>query len=744
MLTLTSIRIRNFRAIKELTFKPKEEGITGIFGQNGAGKTSILTAVMFALYGVRPKGINVTALRRIGSDKEECSVSVVFKHLGQQVEIIRELKGSANRVVVNIYVDGQAETVTSVGAADKWVTKRLGIDAEGFLTAFVVRQKELDAFVQALPSERKKIIEKLAGVETINNALKAAREDEKDSRKTVDILPGSQDQVDAAGADVDYFSDEAEKAASSLSLTRASLEAINEERTELFKTIQTLRDSATAVERLNNKIAQLESEIPDLESQINRVAYVTEISAEDDVQSLRDRYKEISDKVNSLREKQAHMAHQLKQATARKQELSAKLEQATTEITRVQSAYAGITLETLQNEINDNIQLQGDNKVRIGQLTSQNSELEESVRMLEGTADCPTCQTHLSNPEALISQFKATVEANKKEVQNLKDSIDNLRNRHVELSGDLNSLIRVSTLEESVTKYNDELGQIDTMLSEMPDFSKLETELANGAKEQERIIELGSKAKTLNADRTLHASLVERRETALQELAEVKASQEKGDKGFKPKALEDAQKKLDSINTDFERLSRDINGFTAQHTEAKVRFQTAKSTYTRAYEQWEKKKKLQEAHASKTLTTDMLEKFRQETVSSIAPELSDNATELISAMTNGDFTEIKLDDDFSASLVDAQGIERPVAWLSGGEESAVALALRLGVASLITGGTPELLWLDEPLTAQDKDRRASILSMIRSLPTNQILLINHAQEAQDIVDYEITLKKSDD
>lgn len=744
MLTLTSIRIRNFRAIKELTFKPKEAGITGIFGQNGAGKTSILTAVMFALYGVRPKGINVTALRRIGSDKEECSVSVVFKHLGQQVEIIRELKGSANRVVVNIYVDGQAETVTSVGAADKWVTKRLGIDAEGFLTAFVVRQKELDAFVQALPSERKKIIEKLAGVETINNALKAAREDEKDSRKTVDMLPGSQDQVDAAGADVDYFSDEAEKAASSLSLTRGSLEAINEERTELFKTIQTLRDSATAVERLNNKIAQLESEIPDLESQINRVAYVTEISAEDDVQSLRDRYKEISDKVNSLREKQAHMTHQLKQATARKQELSTKLEQASTEITRIQSAYAGITLETLQNEINENIQLQGDNKVKIGQLTSQNSELEESVRMLEGTADCPTCQTHLSNPEALISQFKATVEANKKEVQTLKDSIDNLRNRHVELSGDLNSLIRVSTLEETVTKYNDELGQIDTMLSDMPDFSTLEEELATGAKEQERIIELGSKAKSLNEDRTLHASLVERREIALQELAEVKASQEKGDKGFKPKALEDAQKKLDSINTDFERLSRDINGFTAQHTEAKVRFQTAKNTYTRAYEQWEKKKKLQEAHASKTLTTDMLEKFRQETVSSIAPELSDNATELISAMTNGDFTEIKLDDDFSASLVDAQGIERPVAWLSGGEESAVALALRLGVASLITGGTPELLWLDEPLTAQDKDRRASILSMIRSLPTNQILLINHAQEAQDIVDYEITLKKSDD
>lgn len=744
MLTLTSIRIRNFRAIKELTFKPKEEGITGIFGQNGAGKTSILTAVMFALYGVRPKGINVTALRRIGSDKEECSVSVVFKHLGQQVEIIRELKGSNNRVVVNIYVDGQAETVTSVGAADRWVAKRLGIDAEGFLTAFVVRQKELDSFVRADPAERKKIIEKLAGVETINNALKAAREDEKDSRKTVDMLPGSQDQVDAAGADVDYYSDEAEKAASSLSLTRSTLEAINSERTELFKTIQSLRDSATTVERLNNKVTQLESEIPDLESQINRVAYVTEISQEEDVQTLRERYKEISDQVNSLREKQAQATHQLNQGNKRKQEITVTLEQAQKEIARVQSAYAGVTLESLQTQINENIQLQSDHKVRIGQLTSQSSELEESVRMLEGTADCPTCQTHLSNPEALISQFKATVEGNRAEVQRLREEIDNLRNRQVELGGDLDALIRVSTLEESVTKYSDEIVQIDTMIVSLPDSGKLEAELAKKTKEQERIIELGSKAKTFNEDRTLHASLVERREIALQELAEVKILQEKDVKNFKPKALEDAQKKLDSINSEFERLSRDINGYTADHTAANVRFQTAKSTYTRAYEQWEKKKKLQEAHASKTLTTDMLEKFRQETVSSIAPELSDNATELISAMTNGDFTEIKLDDDFKASLVDAQGIERPVAWLSGGEESAVALALRLGVASLITGGTPELLWLDEPLTAQDKDRRASILSMIRSLPTNQILLINHAQEAQDIVDYEITLKKSDD
>lgn len=741
MLTLSSIRIRNFRAIKELTFKPKEEGITGIFGQNGAGKTSILTAVMFALYGIRPKGISVTALRRIGSEGEECSVSVVFKHLGQQVEIIRELKGNNNRVVVNIYVDGQAETATSVGAADKWVSKRLGIDAEGFLTAFVVRQKELDSFVRADPAERKKIIEKLAGVETINNALKAAREDEKDSRKTVDMLPGSQDQVDAAGADVDYFTDEAEKAASSLSFATATIEALNAERTEIFNTIQNLKDKATAVEKLTQTVARLEVEIPDLESQINRVAYVTEIAADDDIQTLREKYNEITEKVNQLRETQSHLTHQRKQNTSKKQQLAVKLEREKSEIAQISSFLSGSNVETVQQEISDSIELQGDYRAEIGKLTSQNSELEESVRMLEGTADCPTCQTHLSNPEALISQFKATLEGNVIRVGQLTNKVAELRSRNAELNKELEALTQKGKLEGSVAEIEEELAKVETELSGLPNFDALDAELAEAVLEQQNVVELGSKAKTLNADRTLHASLVDRRESSLHELSEVKISLEGTEKEFKLKDLTDAQQKLDVINGDFANLTKSINSYTAQHTEAKVRFQTAKQNYTKSYEQWEKKKKLQEAHASKTLTTDMLEKFRQDVVSSIAPELSDNATELISSMTNGDFTEIKLDEEFKASLVDAQGIERPVAWLSGGEESAVALALRLGVASLITGGTPELLWLDEPLTAQDKDRRASILSMIRSLPTNQIILINHAQEAQDIVDYEITLKK---
>lgn len=743
MITLNSIRIRNFRAIKELTFKPKEEGITGIFGQNGAGKTSILTAVMFALYGVRPKGINVSALRKIGSEAEECSVSVVFTHLGQQVEIIRELKGTNNRVVVNIYVDGQAETVTSVGAADKWMTKRLGIDPDGFLTAFVVRQKELDSFVRADPAERKRIIEKLAGVETINQALKSAREDEKDSKKTVDLLPGSQEQVDSAGSEVDYYTEVASETEAALNTARETLNALNSERAQLNTTLQELRNHARELDRLNSTIDRLEREIPDLEAQIARVDYIREVSEEDNVESLREKYRTLTEEVNDLRAKQAQVAHELQQLTNRKQQLTSAVDKSREEITALRSKTEGRTTESVQAEIDTATEQNNQHRATISQLTAQNAELEESIRMLEGTADCPTCKTQLSNPAALINQFKATIASNNETLAELTTKMGEFVNVKAVAATQLKELTRLEQMGDALSAAEHELTEVETKLNSIPSTVELETKLNKLVKEQERVVELGSKARTLVQDRTLHASLIQKRETALHELAESKVTKERVEKSFKASDYEKAESQLNAMGYEYDKTAKEVNELTSKNTEANVRFQTARQNYTRVYEQWEKKKGLQEAHASKTLTTDMLEKFRKDVVSSIAPELSDYATELISSMTNGDFTEIKLDDDFKASLVDAQGVERPVAWLSGGEESAVALALRLGVAALITGGNSELLWLDEPLTAQDKDRRASILSMIRSLPTKQILLINHAQEAQDIVDYEITLKKED-
>jgi exonuclease SbcC len=94
-----------------------------------------------------------------------------------------------------------------------------------------------------------------------------------------------------------------------------------------------------------------------------------------------------------------------------------------------------------------------------------------------------------------------------------------------------------------------------------------------------------------------------------------------------------------------------------------------------------------------------------------------------------------LDEDFTPILTEAAtGLQRPTAWLSGGEESAVSLALRIAIGEVVSGQHAGLLVLDEVLTAQDPARRASVMSAIRALNARQVITINHVSEATDMVD----------
>lgn len=744
MLIFESIRIRNFRAIKELTFQPKTEGITGIFGPNGKGKTSILHAVTFALYGVTPKGVTTNALRRQGSGKEECSVSVVFSHLGQKVEVIRELKpsGKSSNVVVNIYVDGREETVTSVGAANKWMQRRFGVDAEGFLTAFVVRQKELDAFVTAVPSERKKIIEKLAGVETINRALIAAREAEKDSRKIVESLPGSEESVENAGLNIDFYSEQKTTAEEQLEATREQMADLQRVRSNAQDNLAALGEKKNLIFQLETNIASSQRELTSLDGQIERVQYIETVSEEETAESLRKKYAETNKELTDLRNASARLSVQSEALNRQKQDIENQL--TATQDEQKKPEYEGLlSAEKLQEAQETAVAEQQDILRRIDRLETMNNDLAVSVELLGHSAECPTCHTNLEDPEALVGQFQKTIESNSQEIQKLGLDKASVAKTLAELQNDVRKVERFSQLQSKAQELSTKLQEVSAEIANIPSASMNDEQIQKLSTELETITRNGLRAKEIENDRNLFNSLTTRKEQLAMDLRQFQDALLKETKNTKLNDITKYEQELQSTQRQYDVLSNKIAELTGTLKEAEYRFESAREAYKRFYDQWERKKKMVEAHARKTLTTDMLEQFRHDTVSSIAPELSDYATSLISEMTNGDFIEVKLDEDFKASMVKSNGDELAATQLSGGEESVLALALRLATAFLITGGSSEMMWLDEPLTAQDADRRASILALIRNLPIKQIIMINHAQEAQDIVDYEVTLGKEE-
>jgi exonuclease SbcC len=120
----------------------------------------------------------------------------------------------------------------------------------------------------------------------------------------------------------------------------------------------------------------------------------------------------------------------------------------------------------------------------------------------------------------------------------------------------------------------------------------------------------------------------------------------------------------------------------------------------------------------------------------IGPELSALAGEFLASLTDGQFDEVQLDDEFEATLFE-DGEPQPV--VSGGEEDLTNLVLRLGVSQMIAdrAGQPlSLLVLDEIFGSLDEVRQARVMHLLRGLQGRfpQVVLITHVEGVRETLD----------
>ena len=74
---IRSLSIKNYRSIKKLDINFPESGLIGIIGHNGAGKSSLLESIGWALYGnqaIKSRG-KADGVTTIGA-KGKCRVSM--------------------------------------------------------------------------------------------------------------------------------------------------------------------------------------------------------------------------------------------------------------------------------------------------------------------------------------------------------------------------------------------------------------------------------------------------------------------------------------------------------------------------------------------------------------------------------------------------------------------------------------------------------------------------------------------
>lgn len=114
---------------------------------------------------------------------------------------------------------------------------------------------------------------------------------------------------------------------------------------------------------------------------------------------------------------------------------------------------------------------------------------------------------------------------------------------------------------------------------------------------------------------------------------------------------------------------------------------------------------------------------------------------------NLEFSDVQIDDDYNISVIGPAGVQT-IDQISGGERVALAIALRLAIARILSEKV-ETVIMDEPTTHLDEERRKELVNILNSFFREggriipQMIVITHHHEIEDVADVVYLVKKEE-
>jgi DNA repair exonuclease SbcCD ATPase subunit len=214
MLIFETIRWKNFLStgnhFTEITITSYQTNL--IIGQNGAGKSTILDALTFSLFGKPFRKINKPQLLNSVNEKD-CVVEVEFSIGPTKWKIVRGMKPN----IFEIWRDGN-KLDQSAAAADqqKWLEQNvIKMNYKAFTQIVILGSSTFVPFMQLSAKDRREVIEDLLDIRifsSMNNVLKEKIRELKDSIRVYDLKKDSlQEKVKMQENFIDELENRAKK-----------------------------------------------------------------------------------------------------------------------------------------------------------------------------------------------------------------------------------------------------------------------------------------------------------------------------------------------------------------------------------------------------------------------------------------------------------------------------------------------------------------------------------------------------
>ena len=265
---LDRLVLRNFKRFRsgEIHFR---DGITGVLGNNGTGKSSLVQAIFFALYGVQATGIDPDYIvSSFAGQKDKCEVRLDFRVGGDEYAVVRTFKkGKSANHDASFFHNGK-ERAKGVSDVEAEVKRTLGMGPTDFKNTIYAGQKDLLTLLENTPGKRKEWFKRALGIDYLDTEsqkiLKERADAKEDEKKLVEgelkALTGRQDEGEFAALQA------------SLLEFRKNLEALAEQHRETTEKKKAVDEELRETDRQKTEHTKLKERLASGEKEVQALA----------------------------------------------------------------------------------------------------------------------------------------------------------------------------------------------------------------------------------------------------------------------------------------------------------------------------------------------------------------------------------------------------------------------------------------------------------------------------------------
>ncbi|MGJ8455242.1 AAA family ATPase [Pseudothermotoga sp. U03pept] len=406
-----SIEIRNFLGIEDCKVDFKE-GVFLILGQNGAGKSSLLEAIVFALYGTGVRYGRKSPADYLHSGRSDCQVRFCFLRNGKKYEVLRRVKSSGGTEA--LLIENDSVVATQRSNVDKELQRIFDTSYDSFIATFFLPQGRATYLLTAKRSEINDIVFDILFPKKV---LRVVQE------KVNELVKNLHAESEKRQARLSDLRDRSDKLSQQVSAEKIAF--LNNRLSQLYKEIESKQEAVKVVEQerqLWEQIKQIENTLTTLKAE--RLKLIEAAEEEKKISLARSLNGEFQILAN-LREKVDYLQKEKKKSTQQMELYRSGLLQAQGELKK---------LREKQNELERQLSILYTDRERFHKIELQSeplinelSQLETAVVFLEREKN--ELHDSLSQFDRQLTEKQQILQKQGAEIRKLEDEFDSVKEK---------------------------------------------------------------------------------------------------------------------------------------------------------------------------------------------------------------------------------------------------------------------------------------------------------------------------